>query len=417
MGLIFIPKLTKKYLLFLGFTISAFLRDYISLINFNDYLEKGKINSKFKEQPIQKRHFDIITNIISDSLQGIFVFFNRMKIRKESKKSFNQSFLNSDDKLSSIKETKNTSTCLSFMKIMIKIVCVDYFCQLLFLIFSLIFKKDEIIPRKNNNYLLIIDILSRFIFCRLILDTYFYKHHIVSMIINLIVFLILGLFDIYNIFKQVDMEISIFFSFLIIQTIAYSMEDVLNKIALSRESLTPYSLLYYKGVMEIPFLIITTIIVLYFQNTFNDFSSLDPEYQKYVLVRRSLFIILNILRSIFLVKVIDKFSSQHLSILKVLESIFMFVYFLIHHDYKDNIIYIPIISVSFIIIVFTSLVYNEIIVINICGLQDYTQHGLDIQADKDLREAITEISEMSEDVSQTTSRSESIVVRSVSYND
>ena len=417
MGLIFIPKLTKKYLLFLGFTISAFLRDYISLINFNDYLEKGKINAKFKEQPIQKRHFDIITNIISDSLQGIFVFFNRMKIRKESKKSINQSFLNSDDKLSSIKETKNTSTCLSFMKIMIKIVSVDYFCQLLFLIFSLIFKKDEIIPRKNNNYLLIIDILSRFIFCRLILDTYFYKHHIVSMIINLVVFIILGLFDIYNIFKQVDMEISIFFSFLIIQTIAYSMEDVLNKIALSRESLTPYSLLYYKGIMEIPILIITTIIVLYFQNTFNDFSSLDPEYQKYVLVRRSLFIILNILRSIFLVKVIDKFSSQHLSILKVLESIFMFVYFLIHHDYKDNIIYIPIISVSFIIIVFTSLVYNEIIVINICGLQDYTQHGLDIQADKDLREAITEISEMSEDVSQTTSRSESIVVRSVSYND
>ena len=165
------------------------------------------------------------------------------------------------------------------MKIMIKIVSVDYFCQLLFLIFSLIFKKDEIIPRKNNNYLLIIDILSRFIFCRLILDTYFYKHHIVSMIINLIVFLILGLFDIYNIFKQVDMEISIFFSFLIIQTIAYSMEDVLNKIALSRESLTPYSLLYYKGIMEIPFLIITTIIVLYFQNTFNDFSLLDPEYQ------------------------------------------------------------------------------------------------------------------------------------------
>ena len=417
MGLIFIPKLTKKYLLFLGFTISAFLRDYISLINFNDYLEKGKINAKFKEQPIQKRHFDIITNIISDSLQGIFVFFNRMKIRKESKKSVNQSFLNSDDKLSSIKETKNTSTCLSFMKIMIKIVSVDYFCQLLFLIFSLIFKKDEIIPRKNNNYLLIIDILSRFIFCRLILDTYFYKHHIVSMLINLVVFIILGLFDIYNIFKQVDMEISIFFSFLIIQTIAYSMEDVLNKIALSRESLTPYSLLYYKGIMEIPFLIITTIIVLYFQNTFNDFSSLDPEYQKYVLVRRSLFIILNILRSIFLVKVIDKFSSQHLSILKVLESIFMFVYFLIHHDYKDNIIYIPIISVSFIIIVFTSLVYNEIIVINLCGLQDYTQHGLDIQADKDLREAITEISEMSEDVSQATSRSESIVVRSVSYND
>ena len=84
--------------------------------------------------------------------------------------------------------------------------------------------------------------------------------------------------------------------------------------------------------------------------------------------------------------------------------------------YSNNSLRIPYIIGSIIIIIMT-LVYNEIIVINICGLQDYTQHGLDIQADKDLREAITEISEMSEDVSQTTSRSESIVVRSVSYND
>ena len=132
--------------------------------------------------------------------------------------------------------------------------------------------------------------------------------------------------------------------------------------------------------------------------------------------RRALFIIFNIFRSIFLVKVIDKFSSQHLSILKVLESLFMFCYFLIDNKYKDDIIYIPVISVSFLILTFTSLVYNEILVINLCGLQDYTQHGLDLQAEKDLRDAVTEISEMSSDVSVTSeSRSESFIVQNVSY--
>ena len=179
------------------------------------------------------------------------------------------------------------------------------------------------------------------------------------------------------------------------------MEDVVIKVALSKKSLTSYTLLFFKGVILMPVLIITTFILLFYQNTFKDFLLLDTEFKKYVLVRRSFFVILTMLRSLFLLKVIEKFSSQYLSILKVLESISLFVYFFIHQDYADNnAIYISIISVSFIIIVFTSLVYNEIIVINLFGLQDYTQHGLDIQADKDLREAVTEISDMKDDVSE-----------------
>jgi hypothetical protein len=253
------------------------------------------------------------------------------------------------------------------------------------------------------------------------------------MIINFVIFFILGTFDIFNIFnifydrkeeenQKSKLEIFIYFLFLIAQTIAYSLEDVLNKIALSRESLTPYSLLFYKAVFQIPLVIITSIIVLPIHNSFSDFSSFDTGYKTYELLRRALFIILNILRSIFLVQVIDKFSSQHLSILKVMESILMFGYFLISNkyekDHKD--FYIPVISISFIITVFTSLIYNEILVINLCGMQDYTQHGLDIQAEKDLREAVTEMSgDESNDLGTETSdcRSESLVAQNVSYTD
>jgi hypothetical protein len=415
MGLIFIPKLTTKHLYFLFFSISSFLRDYTYLI---DIEILGKIKDIEKNQTyIAKRHFDIITNVLSDCLQGIIVLFSKIKNRKSSQEE-NQKVNPSHERLYDIFK-KSNSSFYSFFKIMTQISGLDFFCQLLFLIFAILFNNDGVIERKNYNFLLIIDILSRFLFCRVILDTYFYKHHIVSMIINFIVFLILGSFDIYSIFFQKGKdfkEVIFFFSFLIIMTIAYSLEDVLNKIALSRESLTPYSLLFYKGLMQIPFVIITSICLMFIDD-YKPFTILS-DMDKHLLIRRGLFVIFNIFRSIFLVKVIDKFSSQHLSILKVLESLFMFVYFLLNGDYEGNLLLIFVILISFLILTFTSLVYNEILVINLWGLQDYTQHGLDIQAEKDLRDAVTEISELSSDVSEVSnSKSESFIIKNVSYAD
>ena len=154
-----------------------------------------------------------------------------------------------------------------------------------------------------------------------------------------------------------------------------------------------------------------------FVDNYKPFTILS-DLDKHLLIRRGLFVIFNIFRSIFLVKVIDKFSSQHLSILKVLESLCMFVYFLINNAYEGNLLLIFVILISFLILTFTSLVYNEILVINLWGLQDYTQHGLDIQAEKDLRDAVTEISELSSNVSDiSNSKSESFLIKNVSYAD
>lgn len=422
MGLFFLAKLSTKHLYFLAFSIFAFLRDVISYIDYNDYLDKGKENPKFKKQPVQNRYFDIITNIISDCLQGFFVLFHRIKAKNDIlNNEANENLLEYpfyDEMLITKDKKENNSTFSSFLKIMTKICIVDFFCQFIFLLFSLIYDKDELILRKNNNYLLLVDISARFIFCRIILGTFFYKHHYFSMIINCGIFIILTAFDIHYIFKNISFKEVLYFIFLIIQTVAYSFEDVLNKIALTKESLSPYSLLFFKGLLEIPLLLITTAIVLPIQDAFNDFKSLDNSYKKYVLVRRAIFIVFNIFRSIFLVKVIDTFSSQHLSILKVLESIFMFLFFLIDGQYDKTKYYIPVISISFFITIFTSLIYNEILVVNLCGLQDYTKHGIEVQAEKDLRDAVSEINEMSNDPSESSeSRNESIVVKNESFND
>jgi len=419
MELIFIPRLTKKHLLFLGFSISSFCREFMSLYSSEDDNYKEK-------EVVSKRYFDILQNVVSDLLQGILFLLETIRRKREANKLKNKKINSNEAEL--INKDKNTAK-FGIIFILTIISSLDFFCQLMFLIFVLIFKRDEVIGRHYQDFVLIIDITSRFLFCRYILNTYFYRHHIASMIVNSVVFLVICFIDIRNIIVKSDDELKsyqiiIFGIVLVIQTIAYSLEDVLNKIALTRDNITPYSLLFYKGLFQVPLLIITTLLILiYKENDNNVFQIfLNCESKEFILIKRSVFIFFNIIRSICLVQVIDNFSSQYLSILKALESLFFFIYFFIYDIIKlkeyfklyEKIILI----ISFIILVLTSLVYNEIVVLNIFGLQDYTQHGLDVLAEKDLRDAITETSEItSEQSSDSRSCSQSIITQNVSFND
>ena len=415
MDLIFIPRLTKKHLLFLAFSISSFFREFLSLEEFKNFFDVKE--SEEKEFLAAKRYFDILQNVISDLLQGFLFLLQIIRKRREASKLKNKKINSKETEL--INKDKNT-TKSGILFILIKISLIDFFCQLMFLIFVLLFEKDNVIERWYQDFVLIIDITSRFLFCRLILNTYFYRHHIASMIVNFVVFLVICFLDIKRIIKNIDgkepNKIIIFGIVLVIQTIAYSYEDVLNKIALTKDNITPYSLLFYKGLFQVPLVIITTLfMILKIENLFKIFFSKDPIY---VSIKGGLFIIFNILRSISLVQVIDNFSSQYLSILKVLESLFIFIYFFISGNGNFEIYEKIILAFAFIILVLTSLVYNEIVVLNIFGLQDYTQHGLDVLAEKDLRDAITEASDItSEQSSDSRSCSQSIITQNISFND
>ena len=417
MDLIFIPRLTKKHLLFLGFSISSFFREFMSLIN---------PSNDEKEKEVPKRYFDILENVFSDLLQGILFLLETIRRKKESSKLKNKRINSSEADLNN--KDKNT-TKFGIIPILSIISALDFYCQLMFLIFVLVFNKDNVIKRYYQDFVLIIDITSRFLFCRYILKTYFYRHHIASMIVNIGAFLVICFLDIKHIiqFDNEKPEIIIIFGIvLVIQTVAYSLEDVLNKIALTRDNITPYSLLFYKGLFQVPFVIILTFFILMYEdneknNVFQIF--LNSPIKEFISIKRSIFIFCNIIRSICLVQVIDSFSSQYLSILKVLESLLFFIYFLIDDifDQKQEIFSLYdtiILFILFIILVLTSLVYNEIVVLNIFGLQDYTQHGLDVLAEKDLRDAITETSEItSEQSSDSPSCTQSVITQNVSFND
>ena len=412
MAIIVFQKPTKKHFFFLAFIVSSFIRFLCQ--------ERMVSNVKdIKDSPIyikELRYFDFVTNIVGDLITGILHYLSELKRKNEYKKLRRQSLvLNPGSKLN-INEP-HIYNIFSFKKVILEISALDFICQFVLLIFTLIYGKDNVIPPEFTNIFLLLDILSRYLFSLIILKTYFYRHQYFSLLINLIVFIVLGFFDLSKFGKFDDNKTitTVYAIFSAIRTILYSLEDVLNKIALTKESFTPYAILFYKGFYQLIFLFLpVTLIMIFFsggedndgKNYYNIFTffwdaSLKSKTLQKEIIFRILFGIFNIARCVLLVYVIDVFSSQHLSVLRILESLFIFIYLYFmditnqRSDEKniknlfgayDIIIYI----FCYFILVFTSFIHNEIMVIKLFGLDKFTEQGLQEQAKEDLMNAMNE---------------------------
>ena len=94
--------------------------------------------------------------------------------------------------------------------------------------------------------------------------------------------------------------------------------------------------------------------------------------------------------------IIDVFSPNHFTISRIFEYFGIFIIDLIvNGPDTDSILIIRIIM--FILLVLTSFIYNELLVINICGLGNYTKLFLDYKAKIEAKYRIE--SEMSVDLS------------------
>ena len=93
---------------------------------------------------------------------------------------------------------------------------------------------------------LVFNILSKYLFSRLILNTNYYRHHNLSFLINLICLILISITDIISMIKNWNDNIIYFMFINIFCTICYSLEDVIGKKALIKEFLSPYSILFYK---------------------------------------------------------------------------------------------------------------------------------------------------------------------------
>ena len=112
------------------------------------------------------------------------------------------------------------------------------------------------------------------------------------------------------------------------------------------------------------------------------------EDKKYILI-----FIIYIITSFFYInlylKIIDVFSPNQLIIAKLLEKFGVFIIDLIVNgtDSKENVV---IRFIMFIFLIFSSIIYNEYLVINICGLSKNSQLFLDFKETNDFLTIISE---------------------------
>lgn len=394
---VFIPNLTKKYLIFIWFLLSSLTREMDKMFLGDKFYKSVDTREKKMEINIIKRFFEIVFNVGCDCLTGVLLLFSTIRnIKESSEKTENNKekiivrnlYIYNEESKRSIKSLIKRMICLSF---------VDFLCQIPFMIFVFFFENDEIIPNEYYGVFLSVDIVSRNIFSRLMLGTYFYRHHTVSFIMILFGAFLSGSIDLPKIFEEGriggdNKELPIFLIILVLQYILYSLEDVINKIILDEQYLTPYALLSLKGIFEIPYFLVL-IIVLFLTGkipfTFNEV--FNSEYIGRRIIMRIIFVISNICRSVFLIQIIDKFSSPYFSVVKVGEFLLFYLVILIFHpgkeDQEQEILEKAISIITLIIWIISTLMHNEIIVVTVCGLDEYTQFNFDKQAENDIKDA------------------------------
>ena len=381
---IIFPKLESKHIYIIIFVVSTLLRVLIPRIIETIWKLKYEKNEIYYKQIC---YFDMLTNFLGDFSVGIYILIKLIK--KEEKNKITTEGI----------KTKRDMLKKFFIYLPI-IALIDLLAQLCLFIFTYIDTKGTIlgIGTKNGNgiindedlfFVVSIDILFRYIFSRILLNSSFYKHHYLSMILNAIGFIPLIIVNLKDLFSKYSdnedrIKSSHFYLFLIlyvIRTILYSLEDVFNKIALNKLLLRPYELMFYKAVFEaFPIIIISAISIS--DSGFSPYSSDNFTGIQLIsrLLYRLFFIICNIFRTIALITIIEKLNPNHLSILKSSEFIALFLYIMIWDAFDKNsrtnldAVSIVFESIACIILLLGSVIHNEMIIINKWGFLESTDY-------------------------------------------
>ena len=402
--LFLIPKPMKKHLYLILFLIGALLRVLIPYLYVKIIVKEEKFG-----KPLTKKYCEIINNVLSALLMGIPYFLNRIRNKDKDKNIQQQTYKTNSQKIDFINNNE-TNRSILMIKIIFLISTVDIICQLLIPIYYIIEKPDKIkdkdkdknlnkkkyhLPDQSHLYcLLFFDIFARYIFSRLILKTYFYIHQTLSFILSIIGLIPITIVDILvkilpYIYSDNKYYSLLFIAIVSIQLILYSFEDIMNKVAFRALSILPYTLIFYNGLFMLGYFVIISIFFISFNliDFHEDFSF------KFTILHSLCYLPFNILRNYYLIKVIDTFSAQYMTLLRVAESIIIFCNFIIIKFIEGNnqetikfelrIWQFIMQLIGFFFLLISTLIHNEFIIINHPKLRAKTEYYLDKDADKE----------------------------------
>ena len=382
---LFFEKPHINHFLFLFFFVSSIIKQII----FKDI--KDKVNLSI---PIFKLYIYDVGDLLS--------FIPYLIIKKKSKSQIpiaeiKKRKMNEEE----IKYIYNDLTNEEFKKNKMYIILfiflltiLDFIAQISTVTFYLITGNQKFqVKQAHLNITLIFNVIGLFLFSKLFLRTTFRRHHFFSLIVFIVCLIVIVVLDIIQIIKEYGNNYKkplIFLAIKIFTVILYSLEDVIAKVIFLNYYFTPYFLLLVKAIVQFGYLIIFSFPLIFTKiklegggeviiySMFKDIFKEDIYYLYYLiyLVNSFFYNTLNFI-------IIDKFSANHSGISRIFENFGVFMINIIQKSIDIDYIF-GIRLVMYILLIIVSFIFNEILVINICGLADGTKLFLDYKEQKDL---------------------------------
>ena len=383
MKIFYFPKCAWKYILFLLFFIFSFLQN--AIIRWISW------DTKDVAQPLLNTYLFNVSDYLA------IIPFLIVKIRSRKKKQ-------EEDRLNKILSVKTNyifytinKSSKNFKWHVILVGTFDFASHISSLVFYIVYgKNDRSVSENNLSSLLIFNTVIIYLLSRLILKTYFYRHHYFSFLLNIVCILILGTIDIINIINDENKGTSgmvIFYIVKKILTIIFrSFEDVFVKKILMEYFISIYSLLLCRAFFETILLVLFSIPFIFINVTNRSgdieetgiiFSRILKLFEKYNFLKIILFVITNLFYNIFIWLIIDRFSPSHYAVSNIFESFGTLMRLWITEPKSVD---LPVLRMFiYLILIIGSCIHAEMIIINICGLQRNTKLFLDKKEEIDIK--------------------------------
>ena len=368
---------TKAYFYF----IIYWTLDFLNSIEIKFFVKYTQYNGEYQKEFIL---LYLICVNIGELLSGILVIITKIKMNYLGEKEIKRPSRNSHLLIYNDLSLKKNKRILIFLMSLF-----DFLGRGADFLYLLFFDVLNLQP-SHISWLISVDILSRIFFCRMLLKIRIYRHHIYSIILCSIGFFIMIIFSLKSIISDENGEYNTFHNwayiiFIIAQKIFFSSGDTIGKILLTNKFLLPHYLMFYKSVISFIFFIIL-IPILFFTSklSYNNFENLFQTgdirlhiFLKILLIISAFFGIFSIFQIIYI------FTPIHVAFINVASALFQIIQFTIFNNQVEHLIYLIFYIICLIVIGFGTLVFTEILVINVWGLNEYTRQGFLIKEELD----------------------------------
>ena len=292
------------HLFFLGYFIVRFSREYL-----NDLLFK---ETKFKSALLYRMYLYIPSQLLSFIPYFISRILSKWRSKVYSNNIHDKTYIYNN-------EIKKYKVKFLFKQIFI-ISLFGFFSEAVLYIFYLINNKYESVNSYNLGIYLILNTVVIYLVSYYVLKTFFYKHHYLSLFINSICFLVTLICDIITLVNINIKEVN-YYIYILIRIIRLILSCFLycySKKVLDSAFLSPYSIIAFKAIYEIIYLVLFSIPLIFINikeyNNNEDiiFKSFIQYLQGINILYSILLLLADYLIDLCIMFIIYKFSPSHL---------------------------------------------------------------------------------------------------------